>query len=75
MTQIMKDASAVFSVSLRDGFANISFDDKGEMRVQLLNDEGYTQEDFEASADDLIKIATFITDIKAVRLSEYKTAV
>ena len=69
---VMKEYSAVFSVSLSDGFANISFDDKGEMVVQILDDEGVSREDAEHSIRDIQKIAHFVDEMKPLRLEEYK---
>jgi hypothetical protein len=40
----MRENGLVFSLTLSEGFANISFDYRGDAKGQFLNDEGYASE-------------------------------
>jgi hypothetical protein len=68
---VMKEYDAVFSLSLSEGFANISFDEKGNIFVKFLNDEGYATEDAEQNLADVQKVARFMEEMKTLRLQDY----
>ena len=73
---IMRNRSVVFSMSLRDGFANIEMDkdyqDREKMVVKFFDEEGVSQEDMAVSVDDVASIAKFVEELKALKIEEYK---
>ncbi len=69
----MKEYKAVFSISLSEGFANIDFNDKGDMTVAFLNDEGYSEEDKEYAMVDIQKVAHFIDEMKKLKLEQFQS--
>ena len=71
---VMKQYDAVFSISLSDGFANISFNESGDGVVTFLNDEGYTAEDAEHKLEDVKKVAGFMEEMKNLRLQDFEAA-
>ena len=73
IAEIFRENDAAFSITLSEGFANITFNDKQEMRVQFLNEEGYHDEEMEVALKDVEKVSKFMTDMKSMRLEEYKS--
>lgn len=72
MGEVMKEYNAVFSVALSDGFANISFNDKNEMVVEFLGDEGSPYTDgMELPLQDIDKVSKFMGELKVLRLEEF----
>lgn len=70
--EVMKQYRVVFSLSLSDGWANISFDDKGEAKVQFLNEDGYAAEDSEQSLADVQRVAGFMNEMRELHLKDYE---
>lgn len=68
---IFRENNAVFSITLSEGFANVSFDEKNEMRIEFLNDEGYSNEGLEIPLKDISKVSKFIEDLKSLKLEDY----
>ncbi len=75
MGEIFKEFDAVFSMNISEGFANISFDDKNETRVQFLNDEGYAYDldEINLPLKDIEKVGRFMAEMKELKLEEYKS--
>jgi hypothetical protein len=72
LPEVMKQYRVVFSLSLSGGWANISFDDKGDAKVQFLNEEGYAAEDTEQSLADIQKVAEFMGEMRGLHLKDYE---
>jgi hypothetical protein len=72
MSEIFKRNKAVISMDTKDGFANISFEDNGEITVKFLNEYGYQNDDMEINMEDVQRVGKFMQDLKEVRLSDYK---
>jgi hypothetical protein len=72
LAEVMKQYRVVFSISLSDGWANISFNDKGETTVQFLNEDGYAGEDSEQSLADVQKVAEFMGEMRELHLKDYE---
>lgn len=68
---IMKEYDAVFSLTLSDGFANISFNEKGEIFIKFLNNDGYVSEDSEQKLVDVQRVAHFMDEMRNLRLKDY----
>jgi hypothetical protein len=68
---VMKENGAVFSLTLSDGFANISFDDKGDASVEFLNEEGYNGSDISFRMTDIQKVARFMEEMRDLRLQDF----
>lgn len=71
LPEIMKEYDAVFSLNTSDGFANISFNEKGEVFVKFLNSDGYVSEDSEQRLGDIQKVAKFMEEMRNLRLQDY----
>jgi hypothetical protein len=72
LTEIFKRNDAVISMSIKDGFANIKFDnDNGSITVLFLNDEGYQNEDMEIGIEDVQRVGKFMEDLKSLKLNEW----
>lgn len=72
LTEIFKRNDAVISMSIKDGFANIKFDnDNGKITVLFLNDEGYQNEDMEIGIEDVQRVGKFMEDLKSLKLNEW----
>lgn len=71
--EVFRRNDATFSMSIPDGFANISFGEKGEMTVQFLNDEGYSysSDETEIPMEAIEKVSKFMADLKKMRLNEF----
>lgn len=69
--EVMKDNSAVFSLTLSQGYANIDFNDK-EMFVQFLDDEGYSTDELEIPLKDVEQVSRFMSEMKSLRIGDYK---
>jgi hypothetical protein len=67
----MKEYDAVFSLTTSDGFANISFNEKGEIFVKFLDDEGYASEDSEQRLADVQKVARFMEEMRNMHLQDF----
>ncbi len=71
LPQVMEKYGGVFSVSLSNGFAHLSFEN-GEMVCTWLNEEGYVEEDgHKAPFKDIERVADFMREMKELRLNEY----
>lgn len=72
LPEVFKRNDAVISMSIKDGFANIKFDnDNNEITVLFLNDEGYQNEDMEINIKDVQRVGKFMEDLKSLRLNEW----
>jgi len=72
ISDVMRRYDASFSISLKEGFAHIKFVDQ-KMYVTWLNDEGYVEEEGqEVPLEDIERIADFMRDLKALRLTDYE---
>lgn len=72
ISDVMSRYDASFSISLREGFAHITFKEQ-KMYVTWLNDEGCVSEwdDHETPMEDIERVADFMRDLKALQLDEY----
>lgn len=71
LPEVMAKYDAYFSIALNDGFAHIKFDD-GKMYVEWLNDEGMMEEEGNRTElVDIERVATFMREMKELRLDEY----
>lgn len=73
LADVMRENNCVFSMSLSDGFANLSFDEKGDVNVEFLGDEGEPYLDSKVRMKDVQKVAKLMEDLKSLRLDEYKS--
>ena len=73
LSDVMREHNCVFSMSLSDGFANLSFDEKGDVNVEFLGDEGEPYLDSKVRMKDVQKVAKLMEDLKSLRLDEYKS--
>lgn len=72
ISDVMSRYEASFSISLSDGFAHIKFIDQ-KMYVTWLNDEGYIEDEGQdVPLDDIERIANFMRDLKALKLTDYE---
>lgn len=72
LPEVFKRNDAVISMSIKDGFANIKFDnDNGKITVLFLNDEGYQNEDMEIGIEDVQRVGKFMEDLKSLKLQEW----
>ena len=75
LPEVMAKYDAYFSISLNDGFAHIKFED-GKMYVEWLNDEGYVEEEQNRTElVDIERVATFMREMKDLRLEDYSKKV
>ena len=72
LPEVMKEFNAVFSLSLSDGFANISFDDKGERVVTFLDYEGMANDEGIVSYQDVKKVAGFMEAMNDLQLKDFQ---
>jgi len=71
ISDVMRQYEASFSISLSDGFAHIKYIDQ-KMYVTWLNDDGYVQDEGQdVPFDDIERIANFMRDLQALRLTDY----
>ncbi len=71
--EVFRENDACFSMTISEGFANVNFDEKNEMRVQFLDDEGYSRDEMEIPIKDVRKVSKFISDLESLKLSDYTT--
>ena len=71
LPEVMGSYKAVFSIPLSEGWANIGFNEKSEMTVELLNEDGYGNGGGEYKLADLDKVTNFMREMKELRLGEY----
>lgn len=71
LPSVMARYDAYFSLSLREGFAHIKFED-GKMYVEWLNDEGMMEEDGNRTElEDIERVAKFMREMKELQLEDY----
>ena len=74
LASIMKAFGATITIPFKDGFGSISLNDENDLVVEFLNDEGYHYDgETPIALKDLEKVTTFMAELKALRLDEYKT--
>jgi len=75
ISDVMMRYEASFTIALRDGFAHIKFIDQ-KMYVEWLNSEGYfCEEGHDIPLEDVTRVADFMRDLNALRLTDYKKTV
>jgi len=76
IASVMQRYGGVFSIDLASGFAHMKFQEDGEMYITWLNEDGYVEEDgHEVPFKDIERVANFMKEMKALRLSDYKNEV
>lgn len=71
-TDVLAKYDAVFSLSLRNGFAHIKFEE-GKMFVEWLNEEGYVEEEgHTVPLEDIERVADLMRELRDLRLADYK---
>ena len=71
IADIFNEAGAVIWLRTNQGGANVTLSKNGKHSVQFVNDEGWSCEDMELEAADILKVAKFIKALNGLSLEKY----